>query len=173
MEIEYALDVDDLIAYHTHNMKHSAEGWVRRLLPLVVVPAFLVPIIAHGLSGEWPRVLQWALVGSLFTGLMFVLFPRLNERGLRRSIQRGDQTRLFCSHRLTLTPSALTDISPFHAGSWPWNAVDRIDVTDQHLFVFTAKNVAHVVPRRVFASEQAFEEFVETARRYFSAAHRD
>jgi hypothetical protein len=53
-----------------------------------------------------------------------------------------------------------------------WERIDRIVVRDTHAFFYRNDVATHILPRRVFAGERDFEEFVESARSYREAARR-
>jgi hypothetical protein len=71
---------------------------------------------------------------------------------------------------LEVRPEGLAVTTETTASLTIWEGIDRIVVSDAHAF-FYHKNVAtHILPRRVFADERDFEEFVESARSYLEAA---
>lgn len=51
-----------------------------------------------------------------------------------------------------------------------WAAIQRIVSVEDYVFFYTTTYYALLVPRRPFANDQAFQDFVATARRYYEAA---
>ena len=58
-------------------------------------------------------------------------------------------------------------------GRTNWNAVQKIEETARHVYVFIDRAAAHVVPKRDFANPGEAAAFVGLARSYHSAAQTD
>lgn len=53
-----------------------------------------------------------------------------------------------------------------------WSDVPELEIIEDRLFVFMARNKAFIVPRRAFASDADFQGFVAAAREYWKVHHR-
>jgi len=51
-----------------------------------------------------------------------------------------------------------------------WLAIEKIESSNEHLFVYISSMSAHVVPMRAFGNEMHFSAFVESARAYWRQA---
>jgi hypothetical protein len=171
MEISFILSLDDYVAFQSFYAKHSHEGGLRRWLVvgflLIVLACFTVPQLA---KGHWSDTLPVVLMALVFAIVIIAFRSRLNAWRLRMSLSKTDKARLLCEQRLTLSKDALIHASEFHSGSHPWHAIQGIEATDRHAFLFTGKNIAYVVHCRAFASKEDFEIFVQTAKSLRRAA---
>lgn len=52
----------------------------------------------------------------------------------------------------------------------PWSSILELDEIDTHYFVFVGPSVAHIVPKRFFASPEASQHFGEAVRAGVAAA---
>src|SRR5262249_717078 len=83
-----------------------------------------------------------------------------------RSQSAADKAKMASVHTLSLTPEALLYSWEDSRDRRVWSGIERIAVTDDHVFFFIMSQAGHAVPRRAFASNEAFREFAETAQRY-------
>jgi hypothetical protein len=162
VKVEYTLTPEDYAAAaheHVQNLYGKSRGARYRgmaTLFLVFLSQGAV-LVAQGFP--WPVV-----AGVLLLGLLcFVLLPRLILRRARLPVSRMS---------LEVRPEGLAMTTETTASLTIWESIDRIAVGDAHAFFFRNNVATHILPRRVFADERDFEEFVGTARSYLEAAIR-
>lgn len=176
MIIEHTLTKDDLCAFNIHHTRRSPAAR-RQYLTAWFLPAAIGLAICLGLwylanlpRGEPLKTLR--ALSPLFLGVpvYLVLFPfwyRLKVRGLvARMVSEGANRGLFGTHRVTLAPEGLSEVSGQGTTMTPWPVVERIVVSPDHAFIYINALAAVIVPRRAFANEADFDAFVATARRY-------
>jgi YcxB-like protein len=56
----------------------------------------------------------------------------------------------------------------FSQGVTRWEGVQRVAVTETHLFIFNGPMSAYIIPRRAFNLEVDFAEFTKVAQRYWA-----
>jgi hypothetical protein len=181
MEVEYTLEVDDALAfYHYHRAygpthhRPSAVRW-RGLVVLSVLIAVLM-----GMEIWFFREissLTMILLGSLLFLVMFTVFlqraqPGIIERRLRRLFRGSEGKGAFRPKRLTISPDGLTTVSDYTSTILLWPASEKVAATEAHVFFYTSPTDAVIVPKRAFADEWRFTEFVDQARRYHEAAQK-
>src|SRR5215475_5272012 len=72
-----------------------------------------------------------------------------------------------------LTPEALLTASEYGSGTTFWSGIEKIIIAGERALMFDSPTSAQVVPRRAFADEDQFREFVAIARRYRDEARDD
>lgn len=74
---------------------------------------------------------------------------------------------------ITVTISPLGVQSTFRKGvsKYPWTEVERIIVSDRHVFLQIAPMIAPTIPANAFASAQEMSRFVACAQEWHAAAH--
>jgi hypothetical protein len=72
--------------------------------------------------------------------------------------------------RLAISPEGLTEAVGSQVWKAGWQEITRIEVTQRNAFFHCVPAAAHVLPRRAFATDQQFDDFVETARGHWEAA---
>jgi signal transduction histidine kinase len=155
MVIEYTATPRDVAALYSYTRKHSLKlALIFYGLPiamgLLVLLGHRSP--THSLTiGDWFVALVWA-------ALLFFLFPLM----LRLRTKKDKRT-------LSIQPDMLsTQIGKF-SGDVPWARVDRLYVTDEHIFLIGKNMNGFAIPRRAFADETQRKEFVGLCEQYIQA----
>jgi hypothetical protein len=172
VKVEYTLSPEDYAAA-VHECVQDALGkprWARygsMAAPFLALLSLGVMLAAQGFP--WPVAAGVPLLGLLLGVLFFVLLPplifkRLTAGALRRA--RIPAT----SVSLEVRPEGLAVTTPTTASLTIWEGIDRIVVSDTHAFLYRNNVATHILPRRVFADERDFEDFVKSARSYQEGA---
>jgi hypothetical protein len=177
MDVEFVLRVDDVLALHRYCLERqprtSRPQWV--LLGGCLLLTGLVwfnYIRTDATDFTLPLVLS-----ACFLGLsIFALMPRkmmvdkvLGQ--LRRQLDDEWNRKLVGRRRLSVTPEAITFTSEVTTFSVRWPAVEQIVITEDHAFFLVTRSTGLILPIRAFEDEEAFREFVKTARGYRKSAN--
>ena len=176
MTVEYELTGEDLRAFNLYHQAHSPTAR-RQYLFSWFFPAAVWLLVCTGiwyLADQKRGVpLQTFLdLLPLFCGVpvYLIYFPWAHRRNLRKiidgMIHEGKNRRLFCRHRVSISPEVVAESGDFGESSTRWPAVERVVANREYAFLYLNALAAIVVPRRAFPTEQAFEEFVKTATGY-------
>ncbi len=178
MDIEYALDIDDLKAfinyYYDHNpkIKRSLTRLRNVTLPLgilfIVVPSVFA-ILA--MLNIWVAIFL-GLMGIYFIllGIFWPLYLRYNALKSTAKIDGSKPHRIVAKHKLSVNSEAVTDNSDAGTFSTKWDSIDWLASDAQYLYLQTRRNSFYIIPQRTFTDESSFIHFVETAKAYFEAA---
>jgi hypothetical protein len=172
VKVEYTLTPEDYGAAVYEHVQNSSPKprWAQyrsMAAPFVALLSLGAMLVAQGFP--WPAVAAVLLVGLLLGVLFFFLLPPLIFKRLTVGFIR--RTRLpGMSMSLEVRPEGLAVTTGTTASLTIWEGIDRIVVSDTHAFFYRNNLATHILPRRVFADERDFEEFVESARSYLEAA---
>jgi hypothetical protein len=172
VKVEYTLTPEDYAAAMHERVQNSPGNsrWAQ-YVSMAAIVLFLVSqgamLVAQGLP--WPVVAGVSLLLAVF---LFVLV-----RFLRPLIFKLLMAGVFQRARIPATsmslevrPEGLAVTTGTTASLTLWEGIDRIVVSDTQACFYLNNVGAHLLPRRVFADERDFEEFVESARSYQEAA---
>lgn len=81
------------------------------------------------------------------------------------ALSRMNKTFL-TEHTITIDESGLVEENGFSRGEYRWDGILKFVKTRRHLFVYVAQHSAHAIPRRAFASESEWQQFVEKMREF-------
>jgi hypothetical protein len=182
VEVVFKLTPEDGLELFRHPSLRGSWGilfpsrW-QRVVVAVVMLVVLSPLLwqlvvfAQG-GGLGPVKLLWIVGGILLMALLaFLVFPTESRtlRGLK--VQLSKQCYFTsATHRLRLTPDNLIHAVDSQVSATPWQAVEEIFTSAGHAFFRMGGKNALVLPRRAFAREEDFGDFVTTANQYRQAA---
>jgi hypothetical protein len=116
----------------------------------------------------WGIFLLLGLLGFIIL-LLFPLNPFLLSFLKRRISDQPEYND--STHRLRLTPDHLIQAVDSLITATPWAVVEKIVIAVDYAFFHTSRFVVLVLPKRAFAQESEFTEFVEMANKYHRAVH--
>jgi hypothetical protein len=172
MKVEYTLTPEDYAAVMHERIQNSPgkPRWPRYLSSVSVIMVVLSQgafLVVQGVP--WPVVTGICL---LLAVLLFAVYrflgPAIFKVSMAGMFRRARTPGMNIS--LEARPEGLAVTTGATASLTAWEGVDRIVVSDTHAFFYVNNFAAHILPRRAFADEGGFDEFVESARSYQEAA---
>jgi hypothetical protein len=176
MEVEFTQTLEDVLALNQYYLAQSPalrsqQRKVQFVVALLLAGGWLL------LSSVMPLTLWWA-VGAGITLYVFVVFVLIYPRSVRRRSLRlaermyaeGRNASLLRRRRFTITPETITVATDISVSTYKWLAIEKIIIEQPYAYFFVGAVQAHVLPKRAFATVEAFLEYVETARRYHREA---
>ncbi len=164
--IEYTVAVADIVAFNDHH--HRTSPHTRRMIRTLQM---VVGLAIVGM-GVWP-LFQGApaltfgpllAVGVAFVIAMPALFAWSVRRSARRQLAEGHNRSVLGPRKLEIGDDALVEISEQGQQQTRWSAVERVVVTDEHVFIYLSATAGHTVPRGAFATAEQMHAFVGAVR---------
>ena len=188
MEVEYELTPEDLKAFQRYHAKHPLvppkKGPAGILFGLGVGAVVVLGVFGYHLLRNYVfsspfspysvalyqllNMVPGVIVGVLLALIGFSLFVRLvTVNATRKHLQEGrNAEKALGWRRLSIDPHAIRTTSAFSSNANFWEGIDAVVPTSDYVFIYITTRAAHVVPRRAFPDDRAFDQFVEAARRY-------
>ncbi len=178
MEVEYELTPEDLTAFYRYHRKHLPASklriepiagigiWITCCLFIFAIvgatvlrlESFIVPVLlVFGVS-------FWFSMGWYTTKWMT---PPTTLRSLQN---RKDAEKVLGWGRLTLDDQGIHIASRFSSSFFRWNGIDKVEATDEYIFIYLMSYNAQIIPLRAFTDDRAFNAFAEAAKRYQGTA---
>jgi hypothetical protein len=73
-------------------------------------------------------------------------------------------------HNITITPNAIIDSSDTGDSKTYWGAIERIETTDQYVFILSLGSGPYITPRKAFSDDISFKQFIDLANIYHQGA---
>jgi hypothetical protein len=180
MEVEYELTPEDAIAfhryYHSHPHMPPQQGPPNPISRVVwyLVPLVVAILLYFAASENYALLQQISLYFvAVFAGAALTLFGILiygrimSPKLIRKSLYQGrNAEKTLGRRRLSIDAEAVRNMTDFASVAYYWKGIDKIVMTKDYALVFINTATAFTLPRRIFADDRAFNDFVETARRY-------
>lgn len=178
IEIEYDLTLEDYVAFNVHHLLHSRaqrrtylQVSVRALVLLELVNLVVLVIRAFGRPLTGFDFLLHGVIGlALLIGFGIRMFrdrhrlprafARNYERAVRNLLADGDYSNVLGPRRFRVTREFMENEGLRWQSRWQLEAIQRIEVTPQYGFVYTAPSQAIILPVRVFTSPDHFATFI-------------
>ncbi|MGC8856472.1 MAG: YcxB family protein [Anaerolineae bacterium] len=187
---EYVLTVhhewDDVKAYVDFYLQTAAgKRYIRTLQRGQMLFFFIVVALFSALVGFGEK----SLGGGVFIGILILLIVAGIEwfrgwragvpwyivdaqRTLYRQIQKGwtehDRQRFFAPSEYRFTPQGISITSELSHSEVRWQAVEQIGCLPQHVCLQIGS--MHVIPRRAFESDEAFQQFCQAVQEFYQQA---
>ena len=171
------------------NCRYALKGAVIIFLAVIVLRERFIDYILVATACVFGGVLgkgliSWFLRGpnGLFRRLARWRYRCKMRRMAHQMAVRKMDIHLGRFHRLLLTADSCihrVELHEIEPGSTltertetisSWTAFERIEVTDQHAFLFERRNCTTILPRHAFSDDASFRQFVELARRLHQTA---
>jgi hypothetical protein len=168
--VTYKLNVDDIQAAQWHCLRTSPS--MRRNYRIASVLVLLLTLTALALISAALDA-EWWVVGVLTVPVVafwVFQFPRSYRQGLERNtrkmLREGRNALLQCNFRMEIDERGLSVKSEMGESRLSWDAVERVDETDAHIFIYVGSLTGHTVPKWAFESNGRAREFFEAASEF-------
>lgn len=165
-EVRYQVGVEDIVAFNDWHHQTSAHS--RRLVAIfrAVFALMAVGLFAFMSYSGTPAVMlvPWCLGAAILVASVPAIFRWSVRRSARRLFAEGHNRGVLGPHHLEVRDDFLLETSDLGEQRTHWRAVERVAVTDDHVFVYLSAMSGHTVPRSAFADEAALQRFVAAVR---------
>ena len=114
------------------------------------------------------RLFDFLFAMAIAAVLMVLGSPTQRAHAWRWQMRRSP---LYAPQTFTVRDTAFEIASPKARSTVSWRAFRRVSRRDDRLFLFVSRQSAYIVPRRAFASDREFEEFVAEAEERWEKRH--
>jgi len=175
ISISFSLAKDDVLALACHYYSTSATLRRSRLSSQVAVPLLLALIgLLMVVKGDQLRPSGVGLL--ICAGAAVAGIPIWHRWTLRKTAERmisePSYQKVFGSYTLVLNEDGIASISPTGEAKYAWEAVDRVFLTPDYLFIMLAGAQGFSIPRSQIPDStiQEMKSFVESHARGLEAS---
>lgn len=165
MKIKYRMELEDVVAFNRYHIDNSpAMRRTKFLLMWGVGAGIFAAISALAVLRNSVIVFVYGVLGTTFYILLFRRsWIRSHEKQVRRLYNEGTNKRILGTRELELVEDRLLEVSETGRQETVLSVVERIAMTDAHVFIYIASVIAHVLPRSKVI-EGNLEEFVDAVK---------
>lgn len=175
MEVQFTLTKQDLIDFNLYHLSHSPT--VKRQRIGLLLPGLLWSLFWLWVSIDddktWQNILTLKpliIGGFLYIATLLLLWRWSVKRQLQRLLDEGENKGLFTPQRVILSEEGIATIDELSTYTAKWQTVEKIIATDDCIYLYVNAVSAVIVPKRFFANDAAFGDFVRQAREFAGAA---
>jgi hypothetical protein len=164
LEVKYNIDREDVWQF-TRYVYWNLPRYRRNIY--LTVAAVPVAVFMVGRLMEPNLVLNVAV--ALLVG---VLMPGAIYWNTKREVMKlpSGKPGLLGEHTITIGPEGIRERTVVNDGTHTWDGIHTIVADKHHIYLFIDTHMAHIIPKRAFASENEAQAFLNTSRQYWKAA---
>ncbi len=173
MEVRFDILPQDLAAFARYRAKHPDRSWASQVRSTVLAGLILIHfgLVIQVLNLAFPHEEGWRWSALIVLGQIVcwgagILVIRRGRLRAGARLKKGHDINI----RLAISPDWFSYTNQFVELKQRWTNFDKIGVTKDHAFFFVSATNGYVLPCRAFASAEDYDDFVDTARRYFHGA---
>jgi hypothetical protein len=177
MQISYTMNVDDYRAWNTLVLRNERWGVFRHLLRLLFLAPLalgwliiLVELLAAIRGEGWAEFPVGLLISTAFLTLGWLFWYPLQVWFIVKTQSAEDRAKMARVHTISIAPEAQYYSSQHSNEKTGWLDIQRIVLTKDHVFIFVMSHGGHAIPRRAFASDEAFHSFGDTVQGHWATA---
>jgi len=156
MVTEHTAKPGDIAALYSYTRKHSPKlALMFYGLPI----AMALVVLAERRSPTHSLTVTDGIIALIWGAALFFLFPLI----LRFRTKKDKRT-------LSIQPDRLSTQIGGLSGNVPWEKVDSMHVTDEHIFLIRKNMNGFAIPQRAFLDESQRKEFIRLCEQYIQAA---
>jgi hypothetical protein len=164
VSVTFDLSAADVRSFLRHRYGRG-RYWRGVLLILAVVTLINVAGTYVTRPRNWINLLSALLVPLVSFPILALLLKPLFMWYIGRAVLRqGLAKGSIGAHEVTLGAEDVRDRTRFSEASVRWEAIHRVDRTDEHLYIYVASASALAIPIRAFATPAQANSFFEIAR---------
>ena len=147
MRLRYENTLDDAIAFQQYHYTHSPTA--RRSIAGLRwggVALIMFMCFAAGKDKLLLHLVEMCILSGIYILILPVLVRRSIKRQSRRMYSEGSNKGMLGEHELEITEDGIIERSPYNETRTAWGAVERIESTPDHTFIYAGSMMAHVIP---------------------------
>ena len=172
MQVTYQLTPEDLIAVQRDLIApdpHAQRRFWRNLLVVPLVAALLA--LSAVQFDVWSNWFVAPLIFSLFWVVFYTRsYRHAPERAVREWLAAGQNAAILNPRTVALSDAELTETIGAQTTRARWDGVAEIAHNAEYMLIVLSPEKAITVPKRVFASAGAAEQFFTAALTYYAQA---
>lgn len=174
MHVEADLTTQDYDAFLSLATRRATTGVskpsVRVRFWLLLTLSFILWIALGFSLPFFSEPLSASQVFSLY--FVYVLLAFFWGRHTRRAMSPEHGGTVLGPHTFSLTPEGIEDRGSFSSTLTQWPAVQAVEETPEHLFLFIDTTVAHIIPKRCFTQPEDYDAFLQELQAYLPSSCR-
>jgi hypothetical protein len=165
MQLRFEIAIDDIMAFYRYHFAHSPTIRNQKLLLIAFVAAIAITASLI-IDSEVERTTQviYAIVFTVVFGAYFHFRHGTSlEKQAKKLIAEGKNDGMLGTHQLTIEENALCEKTDVNETRHAWSAIDRVEETEDHAFIYISSIQAHVIPKHQI-SQGDYDSFIANVR---------
>lgn len=160
MKLTYRIDKKDHTAFLRHHILRSSNVW-RQYSVVLILGILWVSYTSYSRGEEFQTAVIFLAGYVLMTVLVYFVSSYVTVlSSIRRQSSAGDNNGLVGDHCFIVDDTAVCEQSGHVETRVKWIGIRKVAVAQDHAFIYYNSQSAFIVPKRAFAEESDFDQFV-------------
>lgn len=165
MKIDFQLTEQDYIDFNVYHMENSKtikkSVFIQRYIISLIF--LIAPFVFYNFA-DIPFSISMAIFGIIYV-IWIAFYPQYLKKSVAKRISKmleeGNNSDFLGSHSISLTEEGLEESSRLGETKKSWSAIERIDITEAHIFIYASAVSAYIIPTRAFENMKQIDEFID------------
>jgi len=160
MKLTYRIEKKDHSAFLWHYFLRSSNTW-RQYIVMLILGILALSYVSYNLGVQFKTAVTFiAGYVVLMVLMLFVSSYVTIKSSVRRYFSVSDNNGVVGDHCFIVDDSAVCEqVGPIETRV-KWIGIRKVSVTEDHAFIYYTPQTAFIVPKRAFAEESDFNQFV-------------
>lgn len=170
MELEFELIEEDYINYNIDHAKKSSSVKKNIMTQRLLGPILFltIPFVIRRYT-EIP-LWYWLTLFGICSVVWIVFYPKYFNwemtRRVKKMLKEGNNENIFIKRKITLSSQGILEISAIGETNIAWEKVEKVEETDEYIYIYISSISAHIIPKRVFKDENEKQMFIKEIKKY-------
>lgn len=174
IEIEYQLNVDDLVKLSHKSNKSSKYGYIFHVLMIIFMLLFMIvfQVISERIF-EWlgyTQELSEQISSVLLLLIVLCGIVSLTKYFSKKRYSESENTSIFSPTVMRLDCNGLHSNNAHISFDVRWSGVEKIVNNNRNIYIYYCSMGAFIIPDRAFKSDEIFDKFYQKCLGYYQAA---
>ena len=170
MDIEFELLEKDYINFNIDHAKKSSSLKKSILSQRILGPIvfMLIPFILR-LYTSIP-LSYWLTIFAIASVLWVMFYPKYFNwemgRRVKKMLNEGNNENILIRRTISISKEGLLEKSAIGESKVKWSQVDKVEETEEYIYIYISSISAHIIPKRVFRDENEKRLFIKEIEKY-------
>lgn len=172
MKVNYDLKKEDYIEFNLHHMGKSKT--IKRtlfieqyLIPLIFI---ITPFVFAKNHSNPPPIMYFMIPCVIMYILWTIFFPKYFRYSFKKRIEKllneGKNSTMFGPQTLSITDKGIFEFSEMEKSKVDMKAVERVDVTENYIYIYINAVNAYIIPSRAFKTLNEKYELIDLLKKH-------
>lgn len=170
MKISYKNNLQDIIDLNIYNANNSSVTKKSFRIALFVIPLLFMGYSVFFSLKEGRISPFFTVLALVLSALWIIFYPGIFRwrvaQVVTKRVKEGQSNNLFCDTNLTLDEEGITKESEFINSKVSWSSIEKVAVTNKHIFIFINYANAFAIPLSAFSSKEEKDSFTKLVHEY-------
>jgi hypothetical protein len=172
MEVKVKLTEQDVIDFNLHHLKTSPTLKKSILIQRLIGPICFTLFIGIGYRVSTLPLWYLSSMFIIASILWYKFYPKRIEKKFKKQvnkiIEEGTNKDIFAESTIIIDEEKIVKSSEYTDNTIKWDAIEKIDICDKHIFIYNSSISAIIIPLSIFNSQDEQNEFINKTKNYYN-----